>query len=63
MSPTIDLTDVVIQLEQIQAMIYCARQTIAAEKSHDCSMTVNLLMAADNRISALKDVIVDAEAV
>lgn len=54
MNTTIDTTDIIKQIEQIQAMVYCARQTVAAEKTHEGDMAANLLLQADNQIFNLK---------
>lgn len=61
-SKTIETADLARKIGKIQAMVYCARQTVAAEKSHDCDMAANLLMAADNRLFAIKEALTDAEA-
>ncbi len=59
MSATIETADIIKQIEQIQAMIFCARQTVAAEHSHECDMAANLLMAADNRLFAIKEALTE----
>lgn len=54
MSATIDTSSIIKQIEKIQAMVFCARETVATEETHEANMAAILLRDADNRIYDLK---------
>ena len=47
-------SDVIRELEKIQAMVFCAGTAVAAVHTHDSDMAAILLRDADNRIYDLK---------